>query len=945
MKKILFLVFVAAIAAVNVRAQEFTFTTTAANTVASKSTIDMPGLAGNPNAIIVATPTGNTATLNPHPIGAWYYNGKWNIFNTNHSTMPPGMTFRVRIFLNPGSDQFLHTVTKDNLIQGASFIDNPALNSNPGAQFSIFQNHASQNRAYNLDPNEATAVYNAAAGKWAIKNVNGKPLFPNTAYNIVISAPGAATNSISTVSAATTSVKQPGTPVRSSATTSQAPAPAFVGSKESIDRSAANTAKRINGPEENALPSLLTALQRAGFYVLDKKGEIQQYPESGRGQGLGIYRFEADGSLKLDKRGVKISLVKMAASITKDTPQISAAALAAAMLADLRKHAENTTNSDLRYWARLIIELGKSSTPAIDLMTAQPQDINLSVLQATLLTRRMQGDIHTIKVRLGIAGNRPNTVAPQSIFITAAWTRASPVVSQPTPCNLTGDQALILDAAAVGLTTGQGAFLGLFGDAVNESNYMTGLGKVSLGLSVVNIALAWGKLVAAVTALKGEITVEQPLPLKRTKDSVAGEKRLLTLRAWSEVGDVEVLNCVRPALNIATGLDFNMPTDGPLGDVLVEWEFSGENATNKASKKFVFFKPLPGASSRPNNQVTDDEGKSKIDLVGLPKVPGYSYLRSPMTVRKQADVLAAVRLKSSKDFVQNWIDIGGTVIGVVTGGPLGLIGAAAEIGYRVPITIAHKTVPVTDHEECDGRWFTLEYTATVKGNGHKPAGEDGSPEIIWSFDRLYEGNIGLFSRDVNVLPSQATTLESITAAIKAEERFLYNDARGTVNAEIDDRIETITKEVCTDKTNEETSVLETWKASGDFPVFGSERLLTEKLLHTYNVSIPVGSKDGKALRYARITRKGRSGGKRPSTEAEEPVTKFMGLLPLPTVLGIIKDGVVTHDPEKDIPQSFPREWVFDSGDMLPGKPLIKDVLESRSNVKIRVYYKFTFGCR
>lgn len=939
MKKILFLVFVAAIAAVNARAQEFIFTTTAANTVASKSTIDMPGLAGNPHAIIVATPTGNTATLNPHPTGAWYYNGKWNIFNTNHSTMPPGMTFRVRIFLNPGPDQFLHTVTKDNLIQGASFIDNPALNSNPGAQFTIFQNHASQNRAYNLDPNEATAVYNAAAGKWAIKNVNGKPLFPNTAYNIVISARGVATNSVSTVSAPTTSVKQPGTPVRSSATTSQAPAPAFVGSKESIDRSAANTAKRINGPEENALPSLLTALQRAGFYLLDNKGAIQQYPESGKGQGLGIYRFEADGSLKLDKRGVKISLVKMAASIVKDIPEITADAMASAMLSDLRKHAESTTNADLRFWARLIVELGKSSTPAMDMMTAQPQDVKISILQATLLTRRMQGDIHTIKTRLGIAGNRSYPVAPKSIFTLAAWTRVSTVLSPPTPCNLTGDQALILDAAAVGLTTGQGAVMELL------SEKLPWVGTAAKAAGVLNIILAWGKLVAAVTALKGELTVEQPVPLKRTKNSVPGEKRLLTARVWSEVGDWEVLNCVRPALNIATGLDFNLPTDGPLGDVLVEWEFSGENATNKASKKFVFFEPLPGAGSRPNNQVTDDQGISKINLVGSPKVPGYAYFKNPMTVRKQANVLVAVRLKSSKDFVQNWIDIGGTVIGVVTGGPLGLIGAAAEIGFRAPITVAHKTVPVTDHEECDDRWFTLEYTATVKGNGVRPAGVDGSPEIIWSFDRLYEGNIGMYSRDVNVLPSELTSPQAILAAQAAERRFVYNNSKGTFHAEINDRIESITREKCSDTTNQEFSVLETWNANGDFPIFGIERLFTEKLLHTYNVSIPVGSKDDKALKYARITRIGRSGGIRPSVPAEEPVTKLMGLLPLPTVLGIIRDGVVTHDPEKDIPESFPREWVFDSGDMLPGKPLIKDVLETRSNVKIRVYYKFTFGCR
>lgn len=50
--------------------QEVTLTATAANTVSAKSLIDMPGLTGNPLAIIVATPNGATEALNPHPVWA-----------------------------------------------------------------------------------------------------------------------------------------------------------------------------------------------------------------------------------------------------------------------------------------------------------------------------------------------------------------------------------------------------------------------------------------------------------------------------------------------------------------------------------------------------------------------------------------------------------------------------------------------------------------------------------------------------------------------------------------------------------------------------------------------------------------------------------------------------------------------------------------------------------
>src|SRR5215210_1726183 len=143
------------LAAADSFAQEITLTTTAANLVASKATIDMPGLAGNPQAIIVATPLGDTATLNPRPIGAWYYNGKWNIFNTDHATMPAGLKFKVRVFLKPDAGQFLHVMTKETLSDGVSFIDYSALNGNPNARLTIFQNHAPDNRPGYLNKYEA----------------------------------------------------------------------------------------------------------------------------------------------------------------------------------------------------------------------------------------------------------------------------------------------------------------------------------------------------------------------------------------------------------------------------------------------------------------------------------------------------------------------------------------------------------------------------------------------------------------------------------------------------------------------------------------------------------------------------------------------------------------------------------------------------------------------
>jgi len=169
-------------------AQEFTLTTSSANIVSSRASLDMPGLTGNPLAIIVATPIGDTERLNPHSVAAWYYNNKWNIFNTDHAVMPLGVKYKVQVFLRPDATHFLHVVSKENLGEGGSYIDNPTLNRNPNAQVTIFQNHAPDNRLYYFNRFEAKAKYDSAAGKWSIKNVNGNPLYPNTAYNVVIAS-------------------------------------------------------------------------------------------------------------------------------------------------------------------------------------------------------------------------------------------------------------------------------------------------------------------------------------------------------------------------------------------------------------------------------------------------------------------------------------------------------------------------------------------------------------------------------------------------------------------------------------------------------------------------------------------------------------------------------------------------------------------------------------
>lgn len=476
------------------------------------------------------------------------------------------------------------------------------------------------------------------------------------------------------------------------------PAPVDFGGPPT-DAMAAQMAKEISNYEKDSLPLLITMLQRAGFYIINDQQKVLYQPTTGTGTGLAFYDFEVVGMYKLSRRGIVSSVEKIAGIVGKESREMPPPVIGPLMLRDLRASA-NSSQPLVRFWARLIVEFGKNAETPVDLMTATPAQAQLNIIQASLWERRLIGDVAAFaekvmsKLRFGAPRKNGFSIVPASFGLV------------PAPCQTGNVEGLILDGVATVATTAHGQFLEYIAKMPGKET----LGKVATGLGAVNIVLAWAKLVAALMTLKGEIKVAEPMPLIRTKDSTEGESRLMTARVWAEVGNLQMLNCVRLALNLSSGLDFNMPSDGPLSDRDISWEITGDSSfSGQGSSKtgvfdnFVNLKAPDNAPRDPMKQITNDNGESQMNIVGAPKIP--MVINKPVVpVRKKAGVKIRVALKSPRDKVQNFLDIGGAALGIALGGPLGILSALSEVGFRLKMDVKMITIPVKDWQLCTSDW-------------------------------------------------------------------------------------------------------------------------------------------------------------------------------------------------------------------------------------------------
>ena len=532
----------------------------------------------------------------------------------------------------------------------------------------------------------------------------------------------------------------------------------------SDDEVAASLAKLVSARNEQSVPALLAGIAAAGIAIRDADGNMMQTVKPG--QGLVFDAWEVAAMAKMYGENRTVQLAQLSDAL-KTIPELKQAPLEKILLEGIGKHAQGNQPA-LRFWARFIVELGRQADEPYDLLTEPAtENVRLDAIQSALILRRLYGDFYGFAeqnkqstMRFGVdslsgvssaeqnsflvrAVDRGKTV-PQFVKVGAAnFARLSP---QAGPCSELGKGvgSTISDAAATIITTGWGQLAEYLGAA-----------RYAKFLNVANILLVYAKFIATYAALETEITAENP-PLIRTRNAEAGGYVKLKAKVTMNVGKWENVNCIRTALNVATGIDFSLISDGPMEDVEVNWhldqggagDFSSNRTGVTGQRQIVGFWtggpriqsagthagiPRAGSTAVGNatRTKTDKDGLARVSLQGSPRVP---YVSAPyLPVMKQAVVRTTIKVKGG-EVSGDAVDIGGQALGWALGGAAFLVTMPVELLYRVDwASTATLEVPVKDWETCDEGWYgTVTYSEDWEGqaSGFQKVSRKSHQEVI-----------------------------------------------------------------------------------------------------------------------------------------------------------------------------------------------------------------------
>lgn len=499
--------------------------------------------------------------------------------------------------------------------------------------------------------------------------------------------------------------------------------------------------------DENSLPALIGALQKAGFHVIDKDQKILFQP-TGIPNGAAFFDYEVAGMLRATQFGAVTTLDKMAGMLAGEDPQLKSLRLASLFLSDLRAAStltreriervprdEKSSAQQKSFLAALVLELGIQAGG----LTTTNSKINL--IQASIIERRFLADLaatysefQSRQAFFFIPQRRMFDSRDAARFVNASWSRSfqDPCKAIDTIDKIQGYESKgrkvikAFDRVMNTLATGEytedvpGGILKKIPEANQfKKMFEERFKKVADGFEKLNIVMSYAKLVAANMSIKADLQVEDPMPLIRTKHNLnPGQERIVTAKFSIEFTGAEEINCTAKAAKLMTGLEVEVPEEGPLKDVPVIWQMlvEGDRYSRHAGYP-VIVDAVDKTRGDTSRQRTNELGENKIKLTGKPQATNLEQ-EPVVPLATKADLrvsIATEKMDANKDIPKIFsFGLGGKF------GPAAFIEIAPEIMGKMALRSFRVSVPVRDWQPCSDDWGG---TITVHRELHKTVSE------------------------------------------------------------------------------------------------------------------------------------------------------------------------------------------------------------------------------
>lgn len=477
------------------------------------------------------------------------------------------------------------------------------------------------------------------------------------------------------------------------------PEPAVLGLRPSSGL-AKSVASMIVKNDADSLSLLTAALQKAGFHIIDTNQKILFRPTS-TPIGAAFYDFEVAGMLRATGFGAVTTIDKLGKLIANNDPDLTRATFPKLLLNDLRS-ARTSQDLQTQFIATLIFELGKGTS---DLSTASPEQARINLIQASLIERIFLGDLLEAFERF--SEQNASLLPVMRIFArdrNVTFSPASWNFPAPPPCD---DVADITKVAGI-----EGKVKKVAGKVFDKESIPSiftapkeaikkRFENLAKGIEGANLINSYVKVILANMNLNADITVEDPIPLIRTKhDRNSGEQRIVTAKFRIDFKHSDTINCVGKAVKTATGLEVEVPKDGPLKDVPVKWQPVLEGS---GYSRFTGYPVMIDALDRGDvsRQVTDSLGENKIKLTGKPQ--GKNLEHEPVVPQAKKAALtvsvATENMDASEDIPKIfWFGFEGDF------GVKAFIELAPDILAKMALKTFKVSVPVRDWQPCSEDW-------------------------------------------------------------------------------------------------------------------------------------------------------------------------------------------------------------------------------------------------